>query len=85
MVSGSSQVYIIRDDGGLNGTFLTLGGGDWRMSHLLPDHRLSNEQFQTYPGITGGTGERLYTRAPAQIQANQAYCHFHSMVGIIQL
>jgi hypothetical protein len=45
MASGSSQVYIIRDDGGLNGPFLTLGDGDWGISHLLDDHGLSDEQF----------------------------------------
>jgi hypothetical protein len=42
MTSSSSQVHIIRDD-----TFLTLGDGDWSMSHFPTDGRLPNEQFQS--------------------------------------
>jgi hypothetical protein len=42
MDTDSSQVYIICDDGGLNGSFLTLGDGNWCMSLLLPDCQLSN-------------------------------------------
>jgi hypothetical protein len=44
MASTSSPVYIIRDDGGLDGPFLTLGDGAWRMSLLPYDERVSNKQ-----------------------------------------